>query len=135
MQEIEEKETTDPEEPEKNQKGQDLKKKIAVVAGFIIALSGILCLIGGIVIIIYQFYYWLKIGRWFSMPFSVILSKVISLNYLHHLEWKGISKILLWIVKQPSSLLLIICGCIITVIGDIIRLQVTRDYKESKFKK
>lgn len=124
------KENRDPKELPEDKKEQDVRKRVASIAGHIIALCGILCVTGGFVIIIYQFYYWLKIGKWLPIPFSAILSKVISLNFLNQLEWKGVSRLLIWVTNQSSFLILIICGSIITIIGDIMYVRVARDYKE-----
>ena len=131
----EEKEKKDIADPEKDKKKQETRKKIANISGRIIALSGILCITGGFVIISYQFYYWLKAGKWLAMPFSVIVSKVISINLIHHLEWKGISRLLIWITHQSSFLVLVILGCIVAVIGDIMYVRASKDYSESPLKK
>ena len=110
-------------------------KKVASISGHVIALIGILCVIGGFVIIIYQFYYWLKMDKWLAMPFSVVLSKVISLKHIYNSEWKGMTKLLIWITNQSSFLILIICGSIITIVGDILYVRVGKDYKASRWKK
>jgi hypothetical protein len=134
MQKIEE-ENRDPEKVPEDKKGHEVRKRVVNISGRIIALLGILCVIGGLAVIIYQFYYWLKIGKWLSMPFSAILLKVISLDFLHQLQWKGISKLLIWFTNQSSALVLIILGSIIAIIGDIMYVLVTRDYKESHWRK
>ena len=121
--------------PGEDKKNRDVMKKVASISGHVIALIGILCVIGGFVIIIYQFYYWLKMDKWLAMPFSVVLSKVISLKHIYNSEWKGMTKLLIWITNQSSFLILIICGSIITIVGDILYVRVGKDYKASRWKK
>lgn len=131
----EEKEKKDIADPEKDKKKLEAGKRIANISGRIIALAGILCITGGFVIISYQFYYWLKAGKWLAMPFSVIVSKVISINLIHHLGWKGVSGLLIWITNQSSFLVLVISGCIVALIGDIIYVRASKDYRESPLRK
>lgn len=108
---------------------KELKKRIASISGYIVAFLGILCVVGGFTILIYQFYYWLKMDKWLAMPFSFILSKVISLKYIYNSEWKGMAKLVIWIISQSSALVLIFLGFIITIFGDLIYLNVAKDYR------
>ena len=119
----------------KDKKSKDVMKKVASISGHVIALIGILCVIGGFAILIYQFHYWLKTDKWLAMPFSVILSKVISLKSVYNSEWKGMAELLIWITNQSSFLILITCGSIITIIGDILYMRAGKDYKGAVFEK
>ncbi len=128
-------ESKDIKDLEKDRGNQKAEKRISIITGRIIAFFGILCVAGGLGIIIYQFYFWVKMGQWRAMPFSVLVSKVMSLNYIYKIEWKGMAGLLIWITYQSSALILIIWGTIIAVIGNVIYLRSSKDYKESPWRK
>lgn len=118
--------------PGVEEREKKIGKRIAGISGRVIALSGILFVAGGFAIIIYQFHYWLKIEKWAAMPFSVILSKLFSLNVLYQSEWKWITKSVIWVLNQSSALILIFMGVMVAVIGDIIYLHAAKDNIRSR---
>lgn len=90
---------------------------------------GLLVIAGGFGILFFQSTYWLLYAKWFPIPFGIIL--VPLLTFLRHdfalwlyepQSWIGLVIIIRWISEQPFSMVLIICGFLITTLEDSLQI-------------
>ena len=80
-------------------------------------LIGGMIFIGGFMILLAQFVYWLKAGIWIPVDLWRILTEV-GAGQISLPSWRGVQKILDWILDLPASLSLMIAGLLLQVIGD-----------------
>lgn len=76
----------------------------------------ILGVMGGLGIVGYQCFLWLRFGEWIKIPASTIIPlKLVGWAYMGS-EWLGIKKIVIWITELPLSLFVFIVGFLISII-------------------
>ena len=78
---------------------------------------GSLVLLAGFLIWLAQFVYWLKAGIWIPVDLWRIWTEV-GAGQISLPSWRGVQKILDWILDLPASLSLMIAGLLLQVIGD-----------------
>jgi hypothetical protein len=82
--------------------------------GSMIMGLGSLVLLAGFLIWLAQFVYWLKAGIWSPVDLWRIWTELGQISLPH---WRGVEKILDWILDLPASLTLMILGLLMQVIG------------------
>ena len=66
----------------------------------------------GVKRILYQILGWLKSGAWNKLPAAYLFLYLDPdfLSIIEHMQWKGIQKIVIWLLDRPLSLILFLCG-------------------------
>lgn len=85
-------------------------------------LFGALGFLGGIALLGYQAFLWLKEGQWTPMPISVALGKMnIDYYAVVDISWTGAQKIFIWLLDLPLSLGVVVFGGLLGVlIGNLV---------------
>lgn len=72
--------------------------------------------LSGITILLYQTYFWMKLGHWKSLDSKLVLNKVLPMNFLQWLRnpssWLGLKKVIAPVFDFPLALFLFLFGLI-----------------------
>jgi len=72
--------------------------------------------LSGITILLYQTYFWMKLGHWKSLDSKLVLNKVLPMNFLHWLHnpssWLGLKNVIAPVLDFPLALFLFLFGLI-----------------------
>jgi len=108
-------------ETKEYRKQKKTQERISRLFGELIYLAGFLLILTGVSVFFYQCYFWLKSEIWLEMPLRKILAiDEIPFDNLKT-DWKGIQKIVLWLIEQSSALAITIIGYVTTVIGALMK--------------
>jgi hypothetical protein len=73
--------------------------------------------LSGLAVLIYQSWFWLKLGSWKPLASKLVLNKVLPANFLHWLHnpesWLGLKKIISPFFNFPLALFLLLAGLFI----------------------
>jgi hypothetical protein len=102
---------------ERDKRIERMQKRISGGLFFGVGILGVLV---GIGIFLYQCYFWLKYGTWLRIPFWELLTSLDE-NILDDIQisWKGIERVVFWILNLSAALV----SCIIGVLSYIIGLK------------
>ena len=86
------------------------------IMGICISLLGAGSFLGGAGVLAYQIIDWLKTGEWFPVPVWKIFELMGSdLSFIPEIEWRGLQKILLWLLDLPLSIALPVSGILLAL--------------------
>jgi len=76
--------------------------------------------LSGLAVLMYQGYFWMKLGHWKSLDSRLILNKVLPVNFLQWLRnptsWLGLKKVITPVFDFPLALFLLLFGLIAIVL-------------------
>lgn len=73
--------------------------------------------LSGLTVLMYQSWFWLKLGSWKPLASRLVLDKVLPADFLHWLHnpssWSGLKKIISPFFNFPLALFLVLTGLVI----------------------
>lgn len=73
--------------------------------------------LSGLAVLMYQSWFWLKLGSWKPLASRLVLDKVLPVNFLYWLQnphsWLGLKKIISPFFNFPLALFLLLAGLVI----------------------
>ena len=64
----------------------------------------------------FQVYLWLRYGNWLPLPTGTVLG-IYPGTVNSVIVWRGVARIIVWLLEQPFSALALILGVIVTMAG------------------
>jgi hypothetical protein len=78
--------------------------------------------LSGMVVLVYQGYFWMKLGYWKSLDSKLVLNKVLPINFLQWLRnpssWLGLKEMITSVFNFPLALFLLLFGLVVFVLID-----------------
>jgi hypothetical protein len=110
--------------PEKEMKGLNIE----TFFGGIIAIAGYLIALMGVLILGFQIILWMRNGYWTPFSARQAVSVFAGGDPIPYpaLSWRGIEKVVVWLLDAPLSVSLWVDGWIVIVVG----LIVIHDHKD-----
>ena len=78
--------------------------------------------LSGLAVLMYQGYFWMKLGHWKSLDSRLVLNKVLPVNFLQWLRnptsWLGLKKVITPVFNFPLALFLLLFGLVVFLLID-----------------
>jgi hypothetical protein len=72
--------------------------------------------LSGIAVLVYQSYFWMKLGHWKSLDSKLVLNRVLPVDFLQWLRnpnsWLGLKKVITPVFNFPLALFLLLFGLV-----------------------
>jgi hypothetical protein len=90
--------------------------------------------LSGLAVLVYQSYFWMKLGQWKSLDSRLILNRVLPVNFIQWLRnpssWLGLKKVITPVFDFPLALFLLLFGLVaILILAKIFDLLFSKSEK------
>jgi hypothetical protein len=90
----------------------------------IVETLGLLVGMGGIGVVMYQVFLWLKAGEWVPISVFKVVAPVLPPTFINWIvyptDWRGVNKIINSVFDLPMSAVAIVVGISLSIFGSIL---------------